>query len=84
MVRTIHRGGASTNASTTRQTRQLTRTPVVEDSDIGEYIDVEVLESSDEEDSESTQGHSHLAPTPNAPVAALVSLPSDAADGSMA
>jgi len=82
--RTIRRSGASTNASTTRQTRQPTRTPVVEDSDIGEYIDVQVLESSDEEDSESTQGHSHLAPTPNAPVAALVSLPSDAADGSMA
>ena len=78
------RGGASANANTTRQTRQPTRTPVVEDSDVGEYIDVEVSESSDEEDSEPTQGHSHLAPAPNAPVAAPVALPSDAADGSTA
>jgi hypothetical protein len=78
------RGGASANANTTRQTRQPTRTPVVEDSDVGEYIDVEVSESSDEEDSEPTQGHSHLAPAPNAPVAAPVALPSDAAGGSTA
>jgi hypothetical protein len=75
-------GGASTNGNTTRQTRQPTRTPVVEDSDVGGYIDVEVPESSNEEDSEPTQGHSNLAPAPNAPVAAPVALPSNAADGS--
>jgi hypothetical protein len=81
---TGRRGGASTNANTTHQTRQSTRTPVVEDSDVGEHIDIEVPKSSDEEDSESMQGHSHLSPTPNAPVAAPVALPSHAVDGSTA
>ena len=77
-------GGASANANTTRQTRQSTRTPVVEDYDVREYIDIEVPECSNEEDSESIQGHSHLSPAPNAPVATPVALPSNAADGSTA
>jgi hypothetical protein len=47
----INHAHASANANTTCQTRQPTRTPIIEDSDVGEYIDIEVPKSSNEEDS---------------------------------
>jgi len=63
---TRHRGRGATNV--TCQIGSSTGNFVVEGPNLGEYIDIEVSESTDEEASHSSQGHPSLAAS-NPPVA---------------
>ena len=63
---TCHRGRGAANV--TRQMGPSTGTLVVKGPNLGEYIDLEVSESTDEEASYSSQGHPSLAAS-NPPVA---------------
>ena len=65
--------GALANPNVTRQTSPPTRNPVVEDPGLGEYVEIEVSDSTDEEASHSSQGRPHLGPTSNPPVARTAS-----------